>query len=228
MAKFELFGVTVTIPNALLTERLSELLQTKQYESGEAFAVLKHLTANDRVLELGGGCGFISTLIAQRVGAKNLMTVEANEKMIGVIVKNLANNDVSGVDLVHAAVVPDNHLSDTVTFFNTPLFYASSILETKAARNKQTRKTTIPAVRITELLHDQKPTFVVMDIEGAEFALFETPWPETVRILILELHPTVYNDMAIKRIFDKLSAANFAYCPDGSRGQVVVFKRLTD
>ena len=67
-----------------------------------------------------------------------------------------------------------------------------------------------------------------MDIEGGEQGLFEEPWPEHVRLLIIELHPLLYPAAAIQQIFDMMSKSNMTYCPAGSRGQVVVFKRIAD
>ncbi len=228
MAEFTLRGITLHIPDHLLTDNIAARLNNKRYESGEAHAIKQHLCATDRVLEFGGGAGFITTLIAKTVAPNRVMTVEANKKMIAVIADNLALNNVAGVELVHAAVVPDDYQLDTVTFHNTRAYLASSTLPTRATKNPKTQRNSVPAVKISDLLQDQAPTFVVMDIEGMEFALFETPWPDSVRLLVIELHPDVYNEIAIKRIFDQLSLAGFAYCPTGSQGAVVVFKRVTN
>ena len=228
MAKFLISDYIVQVPNALMNEAIQKSMQGDRYEGHEAYAVTRHVIKGDRVLELGGGVGYIGMLIASRVGGENLMTVEANPLMTPVIEKNLTINLIEGVTVINAAVVPDSFPEDHATFHITPAFWASSLNPVMAKKWKTTKPVDVPAVKIGELLNEHKPSVVIMDIEGGEAGLFATPWPDHVRLLIIELHPHIYGDDVIKQIFDQMSASNLTYCPVGSRGQVVVFKRLGD
>lgn len=228
MAQFTIDGFKLWVPNHLMNENIKASLAQGRYESAESNAVAKHLTADDRVLELGGGTGYIAMQIASCIGGENLLTVEANTKMVSVIEKNLEANLIEGVTVVNAAVVPDGTDQDHVTFHMTAAFWASSLDPTIAKKFPSTKSVDVPAVKIGELMDAHKPTAVVMDIEGGERGLFDTAWPAHVRLLVIELHPRLYPDHVIKQIFDQMSATGLTYCPNGSRGDVVVFKRVND
>ena len=109
------------------------------------------------------------------------------------------------------------------------MLFRSLIPEPGLAKKwKSTKSIDVPAVKIGDLMHDHKPSVVIMDIEGGEQGLFDAPWPDHVRLLVIELHPQLYGDEVIQQIFDQMSASNLTDCPTGSRGQVVVFKRIGD
>ena len=228
LAKFSINGYIVHIPNHLMNDAIRKSMQGERYEGHETFAVKRHIVEGDRVLELGAGVGYIAMQIANRIGGENLLTVEANPKMVPVVEKNLAANLIEGVTVINAAVVPDSFTADHVTFHMTAAFWASSLNPALAKKWKSTKSIEVPAVKIGELMQEHKPSVVIMDIEGGEQGLFETPWPDHVRLLVIELHPQLYPDQVIKQIFDQMSATGLTYCPVGSRGQVVVFKRLAD
>jgi len=226
LAKFLIGEYIVHVPNYLMNDAIRVSMEAGRYEGYETVAIKRHIVEGDRVLELGGGAGYISMQIASRIGGKNLLTVEANPKMVPVIEKNLATNMIEGVTVINAAVVPDSFATDHVSFHMAAAFWASSIDPTMVKKWKSTKSVDVPAVKIGELMQDHEPTVVIMDIEGGEQGLFDTPWPDHVRLLVIELHPQVYPDHVIKQIFDQMSATGFTYCPSGSRGKVVVFKRL--
>ena len=140
----------------------------------------------------------------------------------------LAENGIEGVTVINAAVVPDSFTGEYVPFHITAAFWASSLHPAIAGKFKSTKSVEVPAVTISELMVEHKPSVVVMDIEGSERDLFEAAWPAHVRLLVIELHPRIYSDRTIKQIFDQMSASGLTYCPVGSRGNVVVFRRVTD
>lgn len=228
MAKYIIEGFIISIPDRLLNDAIRTALQSNRYEGQEVIAVKRHLTDDDRVLELGAGLGYISMQIASIVGGENLLSVEANLDMIPVIEQNLATNLYEGVTVVNAAVVPDSYEKDYARFHKTAAFWASSTNPTIAKQWRSTKSVDVPAVRIGDLIKDHRPSVIIMDIEGGEQGLFDTPLPDHIRLMVIEFHPKLYPDQVIKKIFDQLSASNLAYYPFGSRGAVVVFKRLQD
>lgn len=228
MAKFQINGYELHLPDHLINDAIRKAITRGHYESQETVAVGKHIREDDRVLELGAGAGYITMQLASRIGGKNLLSIEANPKMVPIIEENLLANQIDGVTVINAAVVPDNFTKDHVRFHMTAAFWASSLNGTMAENWKSTKTIDVPAVRIGELLQEHKPSVVIMDIEGGEQGLFDAIWPEHVRLLIVELHPKLYPDRVVQQIFDQMSASNLTYCSIGSRGAVVVFKRLTD
>lgn len=228
MTKFLINEYIVHIPEHLMNDAIRKSVEAGRYEGRETFAVKRHIVAGDRVLELGSGVGYVSMQIASRIGGENLLTVEANPKMTPVVEKNLAANLIEGVTVINAAVVPDSFAADHVTFHMTAAFWASSLNPVMAKKWKSTKSVDVPAVKIGELMQEHRPSVVMMDIEGGEQGLFDTPLPDHVRLVVIELHPRLYPEQVIKQIFDQMSASGLIYWPYGSHGQVVVFKRLDD
>ncbi|WP_371168286.1 FkbM family methyltransferase [Aliiroseovarius sp. 2305UL8-7] len=224
MPRYALQGIKLQIPRDCVNDKLEELLAVGEYEIKELTGVKRHLKPGDRVLELGGGAGYLAVQAAIIAGAANVTTVEANPQMVRVIGKNLTLNDVEGVRVMHGAVVPDDFKDDAIGFDVKPVFWASSIANGKAADD--TKRVDVPALRLGALLEDVQPNLVVMDVEGAEVSLARQHWPDFVQTIIMETHPQQYPPATIRDIFDGMSAAGFAYMPWGSRGNVVVFQRI--
>ena len=208
-----------------INDKLHELLSQGQYEGKELAGVKRHLKPKDRVLELGGGAGYIAVQAARIAGARNVTTIEANPDMVSVIGKNLALNNVEDVRVLQGAVVADDYPDQTVSFDLKPAFWASSIASGKVGKKAQ--RTDVPALRLSDVLAAFQPNFVIMDIEGTEVSLANQVWSDVVQTIIMEIHPQRYSPLEIKGIFDGMSASGFAYMPWGSRGNVVVFQRFS-
>lgn len=220
VAQFELSGVSLEVPDRLLTKRIRDKLEAGSYEANEARAAQLMIDYGDRVLELGAGVGYISTICAMLAGAQNVMSVEANTRLLNTARTNLDRNDCEEAVLLHGAIVGAPVKGDRVYLKGAHAFWASS-LGTPADKDA----ISVPALVLSDLLESHRPTVVIMDVEGAEADLFDAPWPETVRVVTLELHPSCYPDTVIKRIFDCLSASGLIYAPHLSRGAHVGFCR---
>lgn len=225
MAKFELNGITLRVPARCMNAELEKALQSGRYESSESGALKRHARAGDRLLDLGAGAGYVSALAAQIVGGANVVAVEASTDMLEVLRRNLDANGAREAKVVHGAVVPDDHDGDSVAFAMRPAFWASSIATEKVPRNIVHE---MPALRLGDLLAEHRPSIVMMDVEGAEVALCRQPWPDHVRLLIIEIHTNRYPPEDVRALFDGLSRSDFAYMPFGSRGEVLVFQRIGD
>jgi len=223
--EFTLNGVELHIPEECLTAPLAEAIEQGRYEHNEAAALRRHLQPGDRVLDLGAGAGYLSSLAAGVVGGENVVAVEAGPQMIAALRGNLVRNDASEATVVHGAVVADSHGGDTVDFLSRRAFWASAVTREKAADNA--RIMPVPALGIGGLLAVHQPTVVILDIEGGEADLCDTVWPETVRLLVLEIHTKLYSGQVLQQIFDGLSRSGLTYMPWGSRGETVVFQRVS-
>jgi len=225
MARFDVHGVKLRVPGKAINAGLRKALESGNYEWNERLAITRHVTPEDRVLDIGAGVGFISSLAAKVVGGDRVVSVEASPVLQEVLRSNLDENGARGARLVHAAVVPDSHDGDTVTFAVTGAFWASAL---EGHETGHAEKVTVPAVKLSSLMADQQPTIVVMDVEGAEVEFCEQPWPASVRLLILEIHTSKYPPRVVKRIFDGLSAQGFTIMPWGTRGEVITLQRVYD
>lgn len=220
MPTFQINGVTLTLPDDLATPAIAGKLTDGTYESDEARAADRCVRPGFRVLDLGSGVGYVATLCAQKAGAENVLTVEANPALLPVIEANLAANGQSGVSILHGAVTGPADEGATATFNVSQGFTGSSL------DGAGTHQVEVPLIPITDLIRAHRPHVVLMDVEGAEAAMFTRPWKCPLRYFVLELHPKKYGPEVIKRIVDFMSAMNMTYDPVVSRGKILGFRRV--
>lgn len=223
MQKFEIDDVVLEIPDALLNPRLADKMAAGKYEASEARAARMRIKKDHRVLELGGGVGYISSICAQITDPANIITVEANPNTLNVIRNNLDLNDASAAKLIHAAVVNNTQDFETVAFRVGNVFWGSSIAQTDSATDKIVE---VPTIGLFDLFESHRPHVVIMDIEGAEEHLFDQKWPRFIRQVILEIHPNLYGNSTIKTIVDCMSKSGMTYDPGCSRGALLSFRRV--
>ena len=223
MQKFEIDDVVLEIPDALLNPRLADKMAAGKYEASEARAARMRIKKDHRVLELGGGVGYISSICAQITDPANIVTVEANPNTLNVIRNNLHLNDASAAKLIHAAVVNNTQDFETVAFRVGNVFWGSSIAQTDSATDKVVE---VPTIGLFDLFESHRPHVVIMDIEGAEEHLFDQKWPRFIRQVILEIHPNLYGNSTIKTIVDCMSKSGMTYDPGCSRGALLSFRRV--
>lgn len=226
MGKYVVNGINLWIPRQVVTKKLRDALTSERYERSEAAALTQHLLPDDRMLDLGSGAGYLAALSARVVGGAAILGLEASKVMADAAQLNLDRNDGCGGRIIWGAVVPDAFTDDTVKLNVGRAFWASSLMETGYLPG--VTQVDVPAMRIGTLLSSHRPTVISIDVEGGELALFDTPLPEFVRLVVMEVHPAIYGPRGVKRVFDGLSASGLAYCPQGSRGSTVVFERVAE
>lgn len=223
MAEYEIDGLHLTVPDALLTARLASKLGDGTYEAQEAHASRMRLRAGARVLDLGAGIGYVAAVCARVTGAENVTCVEANPAMLPVIRANLYRNGYGAVTLLHGAVTGRDSPAGPIAFDRGKTFWAGRIADD---RRNATRQVDVPTLGLHALLDDVRPHVVVMDIEGAEQYLLDAPWPSHVRSVMMELHPGRYADTVVQRIVDCMSASGLTYDPGPSCGRVLCCRRV--
>jgi FkbM family methyltransferase len=170
------------------------------YEAAERSLLKRHLRPGERVLEIGGGIGFVGLLAARISGAGNVLTYEANPALEPVIRANHARNPVAP-ELRMRAITTDGA---PVTFHQSDNVVSSSIYD----RAEADRSLTVPSDAFAAVLAEWRPDLVVMDVEGYEVDLLATP-PEGPTRLLVELHPHVVGEDRIAAMLSGLAAAGF-------------------
>lgn len=222
MASFTLKDIKLRVPGKALTDPLRKALETGRYEWNEAAAIEQHVKPGDRVLDIGAGAGYISILAGRQAGPENVVAVEGNPVMIEALRQNLDANGAAQTALLHGAVVADSYDEDSVLFAAREAFWSSSIAD---ARTRPDRIVEVPALRLSALLEEHRPTVVSIDVEGGELELCQQPWPDHVRLVVMEIHTSVYPPSGVKAIFDGMSKNNMTLMPWGTRGEVIVLQR---
>lgn len=223
MAEYEIEGVTLEVPDGMLTERLRAKFESGDYEGHEAHAARMRVKEGMRVLELGSGVGFIAAICAGQAGAENVHTVEANPDMLPVIRANLDRNGFQAAQVIHGAVAGLGAEETTIAFERKAAFWAGRIAGPDTDPEAVVE---VPLLSIETLLAQIRPHVVIMDIEGAEAHLFGFKWPRHVRSVMMELHPRQYPESTIKKIVDCMSRSGLTYDPVASQGRILGFRRV--
>jgi FkbM family methyltransferase len=217
--EFRLNGVNLALPKGLATPAIREKLGDGTYEEDEARGADRCVRPGFRVLELGAGIGYVTTICAQRAGPENVLSVEANPALLPVIEANLRRNGVPGVTLMHGAAtgpVPEG----ATGHFALQAGYTGSSLAGMG------QGVEVPLISIHDLIRAHRPHVVLMDVEGAEAEMFNRPWKCPLRFCVMELHPRKYPASTIKKIVDFMSAMDMTYDPVTSRGKVIGFRKV--
>ncbi|MFY0660152.1 MAG: FkbM family methyltransferase [Shimia sp.] len=223
MTEYTLKGVKVGLPEWLKDTKIEAKLASGDYEGRESTAALKRIKPGWKVLEIGAGLGYVTTICAQAAGAENVTSLEANPQMLDQIRDTLARNGQKNVNLWHGAVVGDSHVGDTVAFRAGALFWGGGLV---ADGRSEKDMVEVPATRISDLLAIVQPDFVMMDVEGAEQHLFEQDWPKCVRHVVMEIHMAKYPKHVLKHMVDCMSRSGLTYDPATSSGRTLGFMRV--
>ncbi|MES0871206.1 FkbM family methyltransferase [Pseudovibrio sp. SCP19] len=190
------------------------------YENEEHNLLTQLLKPEDRILELGACIGFLSATASKICGSSNVMCVEANPNLINVIETNHSLNDVSPITVSGIAALTDNKQSE---FYVGKRIIGSSVLE-----RKESQKILQKTVDVNRLIAEFKPSFLMMDIEGAEIELLPALNLTNIRMLVVEFHPKLNGFDAITECINVLTTKGFALRVDQCQNKCMVLQRTTD
>lgn len=193
-----------------------------RYESKEATQVEKLLKEGDRVLEIGSGLGFISTIAARDPKTEDVLCYEADPRLIPFIKSVHELNGIKKATVRNVALTTDLSQKE-LTFYVRKDFWGSSF--SKAAGEYESTAI-IPTQSFNEVVQQFRPTFIVCDIEGAELDLFFNASLFGVTRVLMEIHSRVLGRAGVKRLFDAMSARDFHYDEFHSHGSVVLFSHV--
>lgn len=203
----------------IIRGRVRKLLRTNQYEARESDAALRVVKEGDVVMELGGGIGYMSTLVASKRRIASVHSFEANPHLIPYIQTVHAANGVENAHVTNAILGPRK---GSVDFYVRDSLLGSSmqVLEGEVAPPA----TKVDVLNANTVMKDIKPTVLICDIEGAEADLIPQMDLSGLRAAILETHPQWIGPEGINKIFKAFMDAGLAYYHRGSQGKVVCFR----
>ncbi|WP_235899687.1 FkbM family methyltransferase [Tritonibacter aquimaris] len=208
------------LDRAIIPPRIRALLRSGDYEAKEANAVEKLVKRGDVVMELGGGIGFMSTLVATKTRAKSVHAFEANPSLIPYIKQVHALNGAKKAQVTHALLGPT---AGEATFYVRKNFLASSLTPMEDD-DDTTHVVQVPQLDVNATIADLKPTVLICDIEGAETHLIPQMDLSGFRAVVMETHPQWIGKAGIQTIIRHLDAAGLVFYPRWSHGKVMVFR----
>jgi FkbM family methyltransferase len=220
---FELDGVLIQAPSDVITPTIAEALSTGAYEAEEARIVARALKPRDRVLEIGSGLGYVSTLIARDDRVIALTAVEADPRLAKRAAATLRLNNCASAEVLNAVLAPEASMGDSAMFYQRPDFWMSSMIETDVPYD---RAVNVPVLALNEMLRTRAITCIVCDIEGGELELLKGADLSGVDRVVVELHDHITGLSGVSNLFDIMRRKGFSYDPRCSEGTVVLFRQL--
>ena len=193
-------GVTASTDPSLVGKLVRNGLFKETYEEPERILVRETLHHDDRVLEIGGGIGFVSILCAKICGDTNILIYEANPRMVTVIEKNFKLNGLTP-QLRCKGITPDGR--------DATFFVSDNILSSSLYKRNGTSAQKVPADAIDQVIAEWQPNALVMDAEGAEVDILGGSTLVGLTKLIIEFHPHIVGEERIQQLKKHLAGLGF-------------------
>ena len=180
-----------------------------KYENAEIQIVKAYLDENDIVLEIGTGLGFISAFCAKKIGSNKVFTFEANPLNVDMAKKVFRKNGVNP-SLQNAILSLESGVSEF------PVNEKSRLASTIYSDIKKVAK--VNRLNLNEVIENMSPTFLIMDIEGAEYEIFSIIKFQTIQKIQVEMHPAIIGVAKCEKMFKILKYNGFIKAnnpPDG-------------
>lgn len=213
----------MSVPEDVVSDTVLKFMKEGRYESREGKILNQIIEEGERILELGGGIGFISTIAAKNPKTAAVRTYEANPNLAEVIAATHSLNSVNNVQVKTGVLVREAR-QETIPFYLRKDFWGSSLSRRDGETNA--KEVMVPVYELSWVLGEFCPTMIVCDIEGGEADLFDGRSLPGVKKVLIELHQPTIGPKGMKSIFDGFSQAGFYYDQDFSSGGVVLFRRL--
>ena len=214
-------GVTFPLDPSVVTPAIRAAILSGRFEAEEASQIPRIVRPGDRVLEIGAGIGFISTLLSRQPRVSAVIAVEANPHLIDYMARVHALNGVRKVRRLNAVLT--NEARRSATFYLRRDFWMGSLA---AGPNPYLATVEVPTMNLDRLLREEAIDLVVCDVEGAETVLFRGADLAGVDRIFLELHDHVTGLSGVRGLFATLAGQGFVYDPRHSLGSVVLFQKL--
>lgn len=206
-----------------IPEMIAEVVASGGYERNEAEILLKLAQRGDRILELGGGLGFVSALMCKVKQPERYVVVEADRKLIPLIETTHRLNGLSKAELRWGLITADKEAIDRgIQRLALPEnFLANSVFLTEMGH----AEAEVPVLALDGLLTDVRADTLIVDIEGSEKGLFRGVDLSSVRLAVIEMHPALIGSDGVAEVVADLAAQglnrNILYC----RESVMAFER---
>ena len=194
------------------------------YERNEAEILLKLAQRGDRILELGGGLGFVSALMCKVKQPSRYVLVEADPKLIPLIETTYQLNGLDKVEIRWGLVTGDK---GAIERGNQRLALPENFLANSALLVERGHaEADVPVLDLDGLLAEVQPQTLIVDIEGSEKDLFKEIDLSSVRLAVIEMHPALIGSEGVAEVIADLTAhglhRNILY----RRDSVMVFEHV--
>ena len=203
----------------IMQGKIRRLLRNNDYEAKETEAALRVVREGDVVVELGGGIGYMSTLVATKRAIKSVHVFEANPNLIPYIQSVHAANDVTNAHVTNAIL---GTRKGSVDFYVREPMLGSSMQKLEGEVDPPSVKVDVLNAKTT--FKDIGANVLICDIEGAEVDLIPSLDLSGFRAAIIETHPQWIGPEGMNKVMRAFMDAGLAYYHRGSHGKVLAFR----
>jgi FkbM family methyltransferase len=198
-----------------VSDLATRLMASGTYEPEIRDLIKATLQEGDTFVDLGANEGYFSILASQMVGPTGkVVAIEPQERLWGVILRNIQLNHCTNVQLVPYAI---GERKEEVEFILTPSINTGSSSIVKSSRNRLWKRQMSRTTTLDNLLGKGKVKLIKIDIEGYEyFALkgaSKVLKAGQIENIILELHPAQLKQLhqSVEGVNEYLSDCGFTY-----------------
>jgi len=214
-------GIKISYDPDVISEKMAMHIKGGTYEKEESKLISGIVQEGERILEIGAGVGYVSALAMKTGKVEEMLSFEANPKLIPIIEKTWELNGVQAK--CRNCVITNMSSGQKIDFYIRQDFWASSLSANPYGYSEVVQ---VETTNFQEILEEFKPTMIVCDIEGGEGQLFEGAQLDGVKKVFMEVHQDVLGRLGIKKLFDRFSHQGFHYDVWHSIGQVVLFSHV--
>jgi FkbM family methyltransferase len=207
---------------------IGALLDAGCYEAMERELVLRFVEHTDKVIEVGTGIGVVSMTAANIVGAKNVVTFDANPHIVEDAKKNFVRNGMGEINSHVAVLVCREHFvrDRDCDFHISEEFWVSRLLIGDKHDDKIIETVKVRARCLEEEIDLHKATILICDIEGGEIELLSDADLSGIRLIIIETHSWAVGITTTDKLISKLISQGFHLELDAPEERVSVLRRL--
>ena len=216
----DVYGIRLHVPENIISPDVLLPIIKGGYERSEMMIITSVVKPGDRVLELGGGVGFLACYLQSNISNVQVCTVEANPDLIPLVERNLRLNSCKAEVIQALAATHDGEASFNVS----ENFWSSSVMDIPSQYTTQK----VRAIDTNGVIMRFKPNKMIIDIEGGEVDLVPTLDLAYIDALIIEVHQRYTGMKGVSAVFKALLDKGFTVDLECSRGNVYTFVKFED
>ena len=171
----------------------------KTYELNDVSLIKKHIVKNEKVLNIGGGIGFIASLV-YKITNEKVTIVEVDDRIIEILNKNLKRNKIN-FQLIDK---PLSLSKETDFLINKNQNYISNTTIQKTTTDNNPSNSEFVDSKFFD-----KFDVLVIDAEGYEEYFFSNLLEINFDKIIIEFHPKNYLNLTSQDIENILTKNNY-------------------
>ena len=204
----EIEGIKVPVGRHM-NEVIQNFVYSGEYEKPELELVKSHLLPNDIVMEVGAGVGLVSSYCAKEIGSERVFAYEANPVLEQHIRNTYKLNNVAPT--LEICLIGEQ-IGEQI-FYAADAFWISSAIQPEG----QAKAIKVPVKSFNQEVRRINPSFLIMDIEGGEYEILNSPDLHNIQKIVIELHDHIIGNEKVEFVLSQLLQAGFRVTGSASK-----------